>query len=485
MQSEPVTFTYIRNRISEFSKESLYSIAFSVLKKLERNPKENYPIFLLLTLIKWVAIYGGNKYPPKIAQIKDFDKLMSQISSLATFGQLFDLRNPKDLTKVLTIAAHQQFYLQDQIIMSVIWRQLVLYLIIKTQYDIQGSFKAHAGLEIIDFFKIIFLISIQANPERLGNSHIYDGTISPAYIQAIDKNTSVETRGAFLRLLCFGSDESINRLKKDSAKLKRLELQPLDTDFFAQYPLFRYGGQIFLLHRSILPYTIRHYVYDFLKEKDSQFTTDFGRRMEQYIGMGINETGLECISENHFKRQYPTSRYQVDFVVSKNILIESKAIALPALPSVLPDEAVLYNALKDSLVKAYVYQMLSVANFLKAEGEYFGVIITYKKLYLGNALEWNSFLQEKTEQFCAENNLNTDLLPQSNLFIIDIDTWDLIIQLIVENRAVLTDLLKYFRSQNTNPETEAFEIRIHLRDYFPIDVNLSFHKEADKLFKFI
>lgn len=483
MQSDPITFKYIRNRICEFSKESLLSIALRVLKKIENDPKEVYPIFHLLSLIKWVAIYGGSKYPPKIANINNFDRLMTQISNLATFSHLYDLRNPKDLDKVLVILAHQQFYLQDELTMAVIWRQIVLYCLINSQYDIQGSFKLQSGLEIIDFFKILFLVYIQANPQRLANSFNYDGSISQTWMQSIDKNTSSETREKFFELLSFGTKESISRLKNDLAKIKNIELQPLDTDFFGQYPFFRYD-KIYILHRKLLPHTIRHYIYDFLKEKDCRFSEDFGRRMEKYIGMGIKETGMVCLSEAQYKQKFPNCRYQVDYIVSNNILIESKAIELPVLASVLPKEDIVYSSIKDSLVKAYVFQMLSVANSLNSSEEYFGIIVTYKKLYINMALEWNSLFKAKTEQFCTENNLMTDLLPRPNLFIFDLDTWDLIIQLIVERKTSLIDLLKFFRSQNINDETKGFEATMYLKDYWPINVNLSFHKEAESLFKF-
>lgn len=479
------TFKYIRNRISEHSKASLLEIAFRVLKKEEANPSQSFPLFSILTLIKWTLLYGGEKYPPKTADGKIFDNLIVLISDLQTFSQFMDITKEKNLNKVLTVAAHQQFWLQDQVTMAVIWRQIVLYISITSKYNVNEAFKAKTGLDIIDFFKIAFIIYVHLNSDKVSKEVKYLGFISPDWINTIDTKISIASRVKFFQLLTFGTGESVRRLKKDSEKIRNFELRTYDTHFFSQYPIFYFNSYFFVPHKAIFPNTIRHYIYDFLKEADISFPEDFGKRMEQYIYWGIKEMGINCITENQFKTIHKKCNNQVDFIISDNILIESKAIELNTLPSVLPNDDILFRSLKDSVVKAYVNQMLPVANYLNPLSEYFGIIITYKKLHLGPVLEcWDTLLKNNTEEFCTKNNLKHNILPPENLFFIDIDTWDLMVQIIVDKRSSLKELLTHFRKQDSHPNTRKHEIKMHLEHFFPISVNLRFHKEAEKLFAF-
>jgi hypothetical protein len=479
------SFTYIRNRISEYTKRSLLDLSIKVLKQAEINPSKGFAIFSILTLIKWTIIYGENKYPPKVADYKTFEKLYKKISELEELSHLKKEDNKYDFKKVFIVLAHQQFWLQDELYMTVIWRQLVLYNSLKSKYDLNLSFKNKTGLEILDFFRLAFIIFVHINPDKVNNMFSYSGVITDEWINIMDQVTSPEKRNSFFKLLTFGTDESIKRLKQDSSKLKSINLQALDTTFFSQYPIFYFNNNFFVLHKAILPNTIRHYIYDYLKESDNNFSEEFGKRLEKYIKLGINEMGVNFLPENQFKKKYPQCKKQVDFIIEDNILIESKAIELQTLPSVLPYDSILLNSLKDSIVKAFVYQMITVANYLDQSREYFGIIVTYKKLYLGSGIDcWESFLKLETEKYCQLNNLKKDVLPPDNLFFIDIDTWDVIVQLVVDKKITLENLFREVREQDRDPRTRKFDFKMYLEKFYPVQINLSFLKTVDDLFSF-
>lgn len=479
------SFNYIRNRISEYTKKSLLDIAVKVLKNAEKNHSPSFPLFSVLTLIKWTIIYGGSKYPPKIADYRIFEKLHQCITDLESNNRLLKNDKTLDIYKLLVVIAHQQFWLQDDLYMTVIHRQLVLYKSLRSRYDLNLAFKDKTGLDVTDFMKIAFIIYVQLNPDKTGNIFHYTGVISPDWMKVIDETTSLEKRVSFFKLLTFGTPESIERIKRDSSKLKCKDLQAFDNKFFSQYPIFYFNDKLFVLHKALFPNTIRHYIYDYLKESDQNFSEEFGRRLEKYISLGLKETGLDTISENNFKKLYPNCKKQVDFIIKSNILIESKAIELATLPSVHPDDSILFKSLKDSVVKAYVSQMLTVANHIDSSKTYYGIIITYKKLYLGSGRDcWDAFLKSESERFCRENNLIMDVLPPENLFFVDIDTWDVLVQLIIDKKIILENLFEEIKKQDAEPSTKKFHFKMYLEKYYPVNINLSFiKKEADQFLK--
>jgi len=477
------SFNYIRNRISEYTKKSLLDIAVRVLKNSEKNPSKGFPLFSILTLIKWTLIYGESKYPPKIADYRIFVKLHQCITDLESNSHILKDGNSLDIYKLIIVMAHQQFWLQDELYMTVIYRQLVLYNTLRSKYDLNLSFKEKTGLEVKDFFKIAFILFVHLNPDKIGNTFSYSGVISNDWMKTIDETISQEKRISFFKLLTFGTRDSIERIKKDSAKLKSKNLQAFDNTFFSQYPIFYFNNNLFVLHKALFPNTIRHYIYDYLKESDTSFSEEFGKRLEKYIHLGLKETELDYISENEFKKLYPNCKKQVDFIIGSNILIESKAIELPTLPSVYPEDSILFKSLKDSVVKAYVNQMITVANHIDNSKTYYGIIITYKKLYLGSGQDcWESFLKSEAERFCKENNLKKDVIPPENLFFVDIDTWDIIVQLLVNKKIKLEELFEEIKLLDCNPTTKKFHFKMYLEKYYPLNITLSFLKKEADLF---
>lgn len=120
----------------------------------------------------------------------------------------------------------------------------------------------------------------------------------------------------------------------------------------------------------------------------------------------------------------------------------------------------------DTIGKAYATQMLSVADKIKSSKELFGIIVTYKQLYLGNSGDiWEQFLEKETLKRLNNSLELTKLLPVENLFILDLDTWELLLQVLKENKISLAEVLREVRIVDSNPKDKLFSFSMHLKKY--------------------
>jgi hypothetical protein len=74
----------------------------------------------------------------------------------------------------------------------------------------------------------------------------------------------------------------------------------------------------------------------------------------------------------------------------------------------------------------------------------------------------------------AEDNTH---LPPENVFIIDINTWDKIVQIIKDGQASLLDILLKAQRDNSKPGTKKQSFDMHLDIYDTRKLNLSYLAE--------
>jgi hypothetical protein len=208
--------------------------------------------------------------------------------------------------------------------------------------------------------------------------------------------------------------------------------------------------------------------------------------MEKYVELGLIEAKCQYISENDLRKIISKESKVVDFVVDNSILIECKAIELPNRPSTLPNSLLFYNALKDSIVKAYAKQMLTVANNLQdAQQEIFGIIVTYKEFNVCNGLDiWDNLLKQTTFDYAKENNLRVDLLPPQNLYIMDITTWDKVIQVLKTTKISLLQILLKAKEADSIPQSKKGIFQFHLDQYNIKKFDLSYLENESKRLNF-
>ena len=458
-------FSYIKNRIKDHSKDDLLEFCYNLL---ESKKEEKFPIWYVFTLMKWAYIYGGNKYPPKQLTQERFGRIYN---SVANFNQehISTFLKDKRPDKAFQIIFNQQVYLQKQVYKEIYATQLKLFSNLKSRYDIETSFKEKTGLSVLDFLFIEQIIWLYIHIKELKKPDLYfDGFLEGYVLNMFSEITSVDKIKNFLNLLTLNPENATESISKFKHRIKKEELQTMEVSFFTMFPFQIYKGRIKLIHESIYNHTVNYYIFDFLKTHDNNFTTEFGYRLEKYIQLGLKEINVKFIHETELKKLLPQNSNVVDFMIEENIFIESKATEIQAYPNVNPTDELIFNSLKSSIFKAYFEQLLSVSNHLNPNKENWGIIITYKELY------WSSFtslFEIGKDKYPTQDNTQ---LPPENVFIIDIYTWDLIVQIIKNKKATLLEILQNAKLNNSKPETSKQLFDMHLDIYQPIQLNLSY-----------
>lgn len=475
-------FKYIRNQIRKYTRESLVLLCIQKIKHLEGRHQKTYPIWSIFTLLKWAFIYAGDKYPSQNASSANVEKLIELIWELSNSYRATNLTNKEKLPKYISAISKQQFWLQQDFHISIIYRQIAIYQKLKSKYCIESSFQNLTGISISDFLNCCFITECYIQQNLIGKSHYYTGQLFNDYFDLLTHKISNIKADKFWNLLKLGSKESIDFLKLENKKITFGLFQTYDTEWISRFPFIEIDGVKTIIHKNIFTNTINHFLYDYLKANDSKFPEEFGKRLEKYIELGLKEISADYITEKNIKRTYPNAVKQVDFIVDSHILIESKAIELKSISAIIPDKEILVNSLKDSIIKAYSQQMLTTCNSLPNSTEFFGIIITYKQLEIGNGnICWDTFLKDSTLEYCRTNRINHNLLPPQNLFIMDIQTWDKIIQIVKDGKATLYEILVKARRENEDVETMKFYFFMHLSEYEPIHFNLSYLIAANDL----
>lgn len=471
-----IEFSYIRNRISEYSKDDLFDYCY---QQLDRN-RDNiaFPIWYIFTLIKWTIIYGGKNHPPKQLTPEKFSKIYLDVSNFNE-EHISSFLKEKRIDKAFQILYNQQFYLQKTVYKEIYATQLKLFSSIKGKYDIEKSFLDKTGFTIFDFLFIQQIFWLNINIGELKKEGLYfDGFFDMHFFNLVSKITSREKVSCFINLLTLNPNNAEESISKFKHKINKVDLQTMEMSFFTMFPFAVWKNQIKLVHSSVFKHSINYYIYDFLKSQDENFTTDFGYRLEKYIELGLKEIRADYKTETELAKILPANSTLTDFLIeNENIFIESKATEMQALPSVNPTDELIFNALETSLFKAYFKQLVPVSKKLRPDAENWGIIITYKELF------WSQFtklFEIGKEKYDLQQSY--DHLPPQNVFIIDIYTWDKIVQIVKDKKATLLEILKKAKDNNSRPETTKQLFNMHLDDYKIGTLNLSYlGHEIDRL----
>ena len=468
-----VKFKYIKNRISEYKKNDILEYCFNIL---DRNKKEIFPIWHIFILMKWTYIYGETKYPSKVLTPERFNTIFKAISNFNSEHISNFLKN-KQVDKAFQILYNQQDYLQKSVYKEIFATQLKLFSTIKGKYDIEKSFKIKTGFSILDFLFIEQIVWLYMNMNEMKEPLFYfDGYLEDHFLNMTAELTSIHKVKCFISLLTLNPKNAIENISSFKHKINKEVLQTMEMSFFTMFPFLIYKGQIKLVHEAVFKHTINYYIYDFLKTNDDRFTTEFGDRLEKYIGLSLAETEVNYYNENQLKKILPNNSSIVDFYIQdENVFIESKATELQAYSSVNPTDELLYNSLKSSIFKAYFKQLVPVSKLLNPNSESWGIIITYKELFWSDFSRLYDIGKEK-----YESNLDNSHLPPENVFIIDIYTWNKIIQIIKDGEATLSEILNVAKVNNSKFETTKQLFGMHLDIYKLNKMNLNYlHEELE------
>ncbi len=463
-----MTFNYIRNQIRHYSKDELIDRCYKEIDGIDK-PSATWQIF---TMLKWTFLYAGTNHPSKPLTEVAFARIYKATYSLDE-QYLGTFIKPGDFKKYFQILFSQQFYLQRKVMKETFASQLKIYTKLHHQFDISKLYKTKTGLSIEDtlcFLQTLWIIIYHAN--NLSKTIKYRGFIEGDHLKALVDLGGKEAMGKFINLLLIDPDNAEEKIKNAPYSLYKEELQSFERTFFTIYPLQIYKKKyIKVVHPGVMAHTINHYIYDFLK-REANFPEEFGYRIEKYVALGLNEIKANYIPEVELKKRLVKDSKLVDFVLADDkILIECKAVELSPSVSIIPTVESLYSGLKGSVIKAYVDQMLTVAPQLaKTENdEYFGVILTYKEMYWSKFEDLYEVIQEK-----LPSKPDTKLLPPSNVFIIDLLSWDKIVQIVKNKEATLRQILEKAKLNNSDFKTTKLLFEMQLDEYKLKNFDLSY-----------
>ncbi|WP_417610097.1 hypothetical protein [Owenweeksia hongkongensis] len=455
-------FEVIRNKLRSYHFDTTVALLLNIIWSAEFRG-EPARFWHPLLLIKWTLQYGGQNGKVKFPKKVDVYKLLQGLDKLEMSHATFDFKRNQRMIQTFTIISHQQFPYQDKAWLDSFSRQLLLFQDTDTKYSINSSFNRLTNLSIVEFLRILFALWMMIIHDKLLKNS-FNGEFTSGAIKFLKLAFPSDQVDTFFTIIT-SSKEKFPEIIKEETRVKDHRLQVFETSIFGRKPLLLFKGKLFLPHKQLLNVTANHFIYDFMKYRDTNFTTEFGTRMELYIKLGINEASLKCTDENALRKQFGRDSKVVDFVVEDNVLIECKAIELKASLAVDPRDAKLGMEFRKSIAKAYASQMFTVASNLNYMKEWFGLIITYKPLYLGNSQDlWDAFLKDETFSIDPEFKVKS-FLPVENLFLTDLRTWDRIVHILKNKKIKLQKILKYARKQDSNPATKTFLLQQHLEKF--------------------
>ena len=473
-----VDFRLIKGKIEKYKLSSLIHNTLEVLKKCHREENNRFPFWHLLVLLKWSYLYTTDSVFRRKMQSHDMNELLSLIDSFESTYLKDGFKTNIDLKRSFRILIYQQSPYQDSFYNSIVDRQIILFLKTESNYDIAMEFRNKTGIGLQDFFNYSYLLFIYVNASDFDKRFKYDGILKDDFFKIFEDQFSKEELNSFLNLISIKSPSDFDMLHKLGDEV----LQLFESNFYVTKPILLFRNDFYLIHKAILVQSIKHFVYTFLKQNSDTFSTEFGKRVEKYIELGLKEIKIDYKNEKELKRKYFLTKIS-DYLVADDILIECKAIELHPRSGVLRLPKIISNELDTSITKAYC-QLLSTANAIDKNKVWFGIIITYKEMYLGFGKDaWEEFLQKPVELFALENSIELSILPPENLFFIDIEDWDWIIQSIKDKKATLKNILTKARELNTSldPAKAVFMMRQVLEKHFKIKrLTLSYLKDAHK-----
>lgn len=472
-----IDFDLIKGRIQKHRLSSIIHNTLELLNAVQRNNDKGFPVWNLFTLIKWAYIHTTDSILRTQIKEHEYQQLLELIKQFETKYSGISFKGKTEVNQSFKIIANQQFPLQDKFHNSILSRQIVLYLQLQssTTFDLDKEFKRLSGISLKAFLEYSYFTFFFFNFETVRPDIRYDGDLFESYFTLFKSKWGNDELEKYLNLLTLKSRNDFEKLQK----LNNEVLQLYEANFFTLKPFILFRNQYRIPHKGIFTQTIKHFIYNYLKENSSKFPEEFGKRLEKYVEWGLVENKIPFQNETTLKAKYQFRKVS-DFLVESDILIEVKAIELHPRSGVLRTRDILLNDLDNTIIKAYK-QLLETAHKINPNHEHYGIVITYKEMYLGfGADTWEEFMKDPIEAFCLQNSINIAILPPQNLCFISIENWDYMMQAIKEGKATLKEMLLKGKELNAldNPAESVMLMEQAVTKHFhPSEVSILYLKD--------
>ncbi len=432
---------YLRNRIKEYKK---YDLLSRIFKSLIYSDSNDIMLCAYLYLLKLTNIYGETSQKIKPLTDQKYSRMINVLSYHTPYV-IKNFINNKKWDKSLRSLYTQQMYYQMKVDNNTFNRQLLLY----KKYD--SFFEKNTGISITEF-----IICSKQTFEFISRS-------KSLFIEDFKHENQHPKYHLFVKQLCL---KNINDIKNKIS----YDIQPLLQSPFTMLPIHKdTNNKLRILNLSIFKYTTTNYIYDYLKLNLKNFSSLFGDCFENYVELGLKEINANYINENMIEKILPNESNLVDFKINNDIYIECKSVEFNV---VNPTDDIIFDKLQGSIIKAYFKQLLSVSEKINTSNYNWGIIITYKEIFWNDYTELYEIGKNKKSEYY---NVKCSHMPPENVFIIDINSWDKIIQLVKSGISLYTILKDAaLDNKNSNEFTKKMCFSQHLDKYNIDKYNISY-----------
>lgn len=473
-----VDFDLIKGRIQKHKLSSIIDHCLDWLNEVQRRNEFSYPVWSVLALIKWAYIHTTDSIIRTPIKGFQFEQLLELIAGFEGKYSGIDFSSKTALKSSFKIFAYQQFPLQDKLHNVDLSRQVLLYLKLRSKLDIEDEFFKSTSIQLKSFLEYAYFTYFFFHFEKVRPEVRYNGDLPDSYFDLYRCKWPDTELEKFLRLLSLKDRSDFEEIHK----LKTEIMQLYESGIFTTKPFILFRGQYRIAHKAIFTQTVKHFIYAYLKAHSNQFSEEFGKRLEKYVELGLKENHISYLNDNLLKKAYPSGKI-ADFFMEEDILMEVKAIELHPRSGVMRTRDILINDLDATIIKAYI-QLLETAHKINREGNFSGIILTYKEMYLGFGVDaWNEFLKEPVEQYCTDHSIKLALLPPQNLVFISIENWDMMMQAIKSKHITLKEILiEAFQmsSHENGAESALLMEQVLQKRFYCADFTLDYLKDAYK-----
>jgi hypothetical protein len=243
-----IDFNQIRDKIKQYQLSSLVSFILRYLKLTQKDENRRFPFWNLLVLLKWAYLYTTDFKVRKEIEPHEFEALVQLINDFESGYLNNEFKSDRDVKRVFRILAYQQFSHQERFYKSMIDRQKVLYIKLRSSYDIEKEFGDLTKVKLKLFFDCCTFLYIYFNKSDFDKKYIFDGLLNSDVFELFDKIYPEIEIEPFLKLITLKSKEEFDMLQK----MENERLQLYETNFYVTKPILFFQNQYHLIHKAVL-----------------------------------------------------------------------------------------------------------------------------------------------------------------------------------------------------------------------------------------
>ncbi len=453
----------IRNNLRKYTVSSVLEVCAEKVNSFNTDDLNGFMAlpWLWIVVLKW-ALMDSGRLTGKQREMhpNDLKALEILVVKLSNYSRLPDEYEPIELYSRAMI--YQQYTYQHFVSLKGIMRQRGIFSKAKGNDYFKTEFSSKYGLELDTFLKLsAFLVAI-LETRKIYKFQVHDLPVSKFRFSDVEK---------FIAAISIDIALVGSQLREFSTPYRR-PAEFLEQTPFLNFPIIKCGLEYLCVSRKVLSKSLDHFVYDTLK-RTTKFPIKFGRRFESYVGDVIQRSKLAFRTEDELKKVLGMQSKLVDFLIhsgGENIFVDAKGVELADRAKSTHLSDVLKGAIKSSLLKALeqgqeVKINLDSANDcswgIRNQARNFLFVVTYKPLYIGNALFLDYLIQGEATRILSSYS-ECSRIPLENIYFFSIDEFESLMHLVGSGKITINEAMVRAKEVDSNLETEKYYFAAHL-----------------------